>query len=44
MRLDRVGGAAFEASPLVLRRSHASFGLAFSRVFAVSAERVTVDD
>jgi MipA family protein len=44
VRLDRVGGAAFEASPLVQRRSHASFGLAFSRVFAVSAERVAVDD
>jgi MipA family protein len=44
VRLDRVGGAAFEASPLVLRRQHVSFGLAFSRVFAVSAERVAVDD
>jgi MipA family protein len=44
VRLDRVAGAAFEASPLVLRRSHLSFGLAVSWVFATSEQRVAVDD
>ena len=44
VRGDSVGGAAFEPSPLVKRRDAFSFGLAMSWVFAVSDERVAIDD
>lgn len=44
VRGDSVGGAAFEPSPLVKQRSAVSFGLAMSWVFAVSDERVAIDD
>jgi MipA family protein len=42
VRQDTLRGAAFEDSPLVRRRSHASFGVAFSWVFATSERRVDV--
>lgn len=44
LRGDSVAGAAFEASPLVRQREQLSFGLALSWIFAVSDERVAVDD
>ena len=44
VRGDSVGGAAFEPSPLVKQRSAFSVGLAMSWVFAVSDERVAIDD
>ena len=44
VRGDSVAGAAFEASPLVRQREQVSLGLAMSWVFAVSNERVAVDD
>ncbi len=44
VRQDRVDGAVFESSPLVRQRSHWSAGIAMSWVFAVSDERVVVDD
>lgn len=42
VRHDSLHGAAFEDSPLVRRRSHASFGVALSWVFATSERRVDV--
>lgn len=42
-RLDTVAGAAFEASPLVRQRGAVTAGLAVSRVFWMSGERVVVD-
>jgi outer membrane protein len=42
LRHDTLRGAAFEDSPLVRRRSHASFGVALSWVFATSERRVDV--
>ena len=39
-RVDRVGGAAFEPSPLVRQRQNVSLGFALSYVFAVSGQRV----
>ena len=44
VRGDSVSGAAFEASPLVKQRNALSVGLAMSWVFAVSDERVAIDD
>lgn len=44
VRGDSVSGAAFEASPLVKQRNAFSVGLAMSWVFAVSDERVAVDE
>ena len=44
VRGDSVSGAAFEASPLVKQRHAFSLGLAMSWVFAVSDERVAIDD
>ena len=44
VRGDSVSGAAFEASPLVKQRHAFSVGLAMSWVFAVSDERVAIDD
>ncbi len=44
VRGDSVGGAAFEASPLVKQRNAFTVGLAMSWVFAVSDERVAIDD
>lgn len=44
VRGDQLGGAAFEASPLVKKTQTVSAGLAFSWVFAVSDERVTADN
>ena len=44
VRGDSLSGAAFEASPLVKQRNALSFGLAMSWVFAVSDERVAIDD
>ena len=44
VRGDSVGGAAFEPSPLVKQRNALTFGLAMSWVFAVSDERVAIDD
>lgn len=44
VRGDSVGGAAFEASPLVKQRNAFSVGLAMSWVFAVSDERVAIDN
>ena len=44
VRGDSVGGAAFENSPLVKQRSAFSVGLAMSWIFAVSDERVAIDD
>ena len=44
VRGDSVSGAAFEASPLVKQRHAYSVGLAMSWVFAVSDERVAIDD
>ncbi len=44
VRGDSVGGAAFESSPLVKQRSAFSVGLAMSWIFAVSDERVAIDD
>ncbi len=42
VRADSLQGAVFEDSPLVRRRQHLSAGLALSRVFGVSNERVAV--
>ena len=44
VRTDSVAGAVFETSPLVRKRQQTGFGLALSWVFAVSDERVAVDD
>ena len=44
LRGDSVGGARFEASPLVRQRQTLSAGLAVSWVFAVSDARVSIDD
>lgn len=44
LRGDSIAGARFEASPLVRQRQTLSAGLAVSWVFAVSDERVPVDD
>jgi outer membrane scaffolding protein for murein synthesis (MipA/OmpV family) len=43
VRADSLAGAAFDASPLVKRRDNVSVGLAFSRVFMVSDQRVDDD-
>lgn len=42
--VDSLSGARFEDSPLVTRRSNASFGLAWSWVLATSTARVVVDE
>jgi outer membrane scaffolding protein for murein synthesis (MipA/OmpV family) len=39
-RVDRVGGAAFEPSPLVKQRQNVTLGFALSWIFAVSGQRV----
>ena len=44
VRSDSVAGAVFEPSPLVKKRSQLTLGLALSWVFAVSDERVAVDN
>ena len=44
MRYDSVAGAAFASSPLVTARQHWSYGFAVSWVFAVSGQRVKVED
>ena len=44
VRGDSVGGAAFENSPLVKQRNAFTVGLAMSWIFAVSDERVAIDD
>ena len=44
VRGDNVSGAVFDASPLVKQRNAFSVGLAMSWVFAVSDERVAIDD
>lgn len=44
VRGDSLSGAVFDASPLVKQRNALSFGLAMSWVFAVSDERVAIDD
>lgn len=41
VRADSLSGAAFEASPLVRRQQHVSYGIAVSRVLAVSGQRVS---
>jgi len=43
-RYDALGGASFEASPLVKRERSFAAGFAFAWVFAESTERVEVDD
>jgi outer membrane scaffolding protein for murein synthesis (MipA/OmpV family) len=43
VRQDSVAGAVFDASPLVTQRRTWAAGLAFSRVFAVSDQRVADD-
>ena len=43
-RLDNLSGARFEDSPLVLRRSHLSIGIAVSWVFSRSSTLVSVGD
>jgi outer membrane scaffolding protein for murein synthesis (MipA/OmpV family) len=43
-RYDALGGASFEASPLVKRESSFAVGFAFAWVFAESKELVEVDD
>ena len=44
VRGDSVSGAAFENSPLVKQRNAFTAGLAMSWIFAVSDERVAIDD
>jgi MipA family protein len=44
VRYDQLGGAAFEDSPLVRRRSAVTAGLAVSWVFATSSQRVNSAD
>jgi outer membrane scaffolding protein for murein synthesis (MipA/OmpV family) len=44
VRYDTLGGAAFEASPLVTSKRYLAAGLGVSWIFAESARRVTVDD
>lgn len=43
-RYDSVAGAAFEDSPLVRRRSQASFGIAVAWVLATSSRRVVTSE
>lgn len=44
MRYDRLGGAAFAGSPLLLERRHLSFGVAVAWVLATSARQVPATD
>lgn len=44
VKFDRLSGAAFEDSPLVRQRQQWSVGLAVSWVFAVSEQRVSVNE
>ncbi len=44
VRADGVGGAVFDASPLVRQRQNLTYGLALSWVFRTSDERVAGRD